>query len=138
MQQLLLPFFIAIALFATNSQAISQCTDGESTFELVVNTDAWAYEMYYELTPVDVECGVGEELISGGNVDVGCGNTGNGATGYTYANYDSQVTDLICLATNSQVVLHHTDSYGDGGTDFYVLVDGVQTEFLDGSGTGDT
>ena len=44
---------------------------------------------------------------------------------------------MICLTTNTQVVLHHTDSYGDGGTDFYVLVDGIEVQFLDGSGYGD-
>ena len=68
-------------------------------------------------------------------MNVGCGNTGNGTPGYNYADNDTQITDLICLTTNSQVVLHHTDSYGDGGTDFYVLVDGVQKcSSLDGSG----
>ena len=236
MQKLLLPLFVACALFATLNDATAQCADGESTFELIVVTDAWAYEMYYELTPVDVECGGnlvasgvagassacladgcyivngfdsygdgwngdlmtitdedGNEVLSwdgppidigsvefclggddpidtptcsdvsidisggswpseiswnivsadnlyysGGNVNVGCGNTGNGSPGYTYEDNGSQLTDLICLTTNSQVVLHHTDSYGDGGTDFYVLVDGVQTQLLDGSGYGDT
>ena len=234
MQKLYLPIFVAFAIFATVIESNAQCADGESSFELIVDTDAWAYEMYYELTPVDVECGgnivasgvsgaysacidngcytvngfdsygdgwnddimtvtdsdgnvllswVGPETdigsvelcidntvdptacsevsidisggswpsevswnivggnelyYSGGNIDVGCGNTGNGTPGYTYYDNDAQITDMICLTTNSQVVLHHTDSYGDGGTDFYVLVDGIEVQFLDGSGYGDT
>ena len=137
MQKLLLPLFVAFAIFATTSDAYAQCADGESTFELIVATDAWAYEMYYELTPTEVECGEGEVLMSGGNPDVGCGNTGNGTPGYTYGNNQTVVSEIICVTTNSQVVLHHTDSYGDGGTDFYVLIDGVQTQYLDGSGYGD-
>ena len=236
MQKLFLPLFVAFAFFATLNDASAQCADGESTFELIVTTDGWAYEMYYELTPVDVDCGgnvvasgvagassacladgcytvngydsygdgwngdvmtitdadgndvlswdgppvdigsvelclggddpidppacsdvsidisggswpsevswnivdVDNFYYSGGNINVGCGNIGSGMPGYTYVDNDSQITDLICLTTNSQVVLHHTDSYGDGGTDFYVLVDGVQTQLLEGSGYGNT
>ena len=124
-------------MFAVAMEFYAQCDEGESTFQIIVDTDAWAYEMYYELTPVEIECG-GEGLIfSGGNLDVGCSNEGGGTAGYTYYNNDTQVTDLICLTTNSQVVLHYTDSFGDGGTDFYVLVDGVEVQFLEGSGYGD-
>ncbi|GEM_PF-172137 len=236
MQKLFLSLFVAFALLATLNDVSAQCAEGESAFELIVTTDPWAYEMYFELTPVGVECGdnlvasgvagsssacladgcysvngfdsygdgwngdvmniidsygntvltwdgpavdigsvefclAGDEPIeppacsdisidisggdwpseiswnivdnenlycSGGNINVGCGNSGNGTPGYTYGDSDSQITDLICLTTNSQVVLHHSDSYGDGGTDFYVLIDGVETQFLDGSGYGDT
>jgi len=137
MQKLSLSIFVAFSMFAVAMEFYAQCDEGESTFQIIVDTDAWAYEMYYELTPVEIECG-GEGLIfSGGNLDVGCSNEGGGTAGYTYYNNDTQVTDLICLTTNSQVVLHYTDSFGDGGTDFYVLVDGVEVQFLEGSGYGD-
>ena len=52
--------------FAADFSAKAQCDDGEVLVEFIVDTDAWAYEMYWELVPGGVECGVGESLMSGG------------------------------------------------------------------------
>ena len=136
MQKLIGPFFAAVMFFAADFSAKAQCDDGEVLVEFIVDTDAWAYEMYWELVPGGVECGVGESLMSGGNVDVGCSIEGGGVPGYTYGNNEVQATDAICVAEGSQLTLYHVDSYGDGGTDFYVLINGVEVDFLDGTGNG--
>ena len=97
MQKLYLPIFVAFAIFATVIESNAQCADGESSFELIVDTDAWAYEMYYELTPVDVECG--------GNI-VALGVSG------AY----SACIDNGCYTVNG------FDSYGDGWNDDIMTV----------------
>jgi hypothetical protein len=139
MQKLILPFFVVLSLLATPFISNAQCADGELTVEIIVNTDNWAGELYWELVPSGQLCGEGEVLLSGGNVNVGCDFDGGGATaGPEYWNNDSFISDMTCATSGTQLDLIHVDDYGDGGTDFIVLVDGVQTQFLDGSGYGET
>ena len=79
-------------MFATVIESYAQCDEGESSLELIVVTDPWAYEMYYELTPVDVECG--------GNI------VASGVSGAYSACIDNG-----CYTVNG------FDSYGDGWND---------------------
>ena len=138
MQNLIFTFFIACALLISNT-LWSQCASDESTVQIVILTDAWGYELYWELVPQGQLCGEAPVLLSGGNMDVGCDGLGMGASdGISYPSNGTFVSDLICVATDTQLDLIYVDSYGDGGGDFVVLINGEQTENLDGTGFGNT
>ena len=138
MQKLVSTIFISIALLVSNA-TLSQCGPDESTVQIVILTDAWGYELYWELVPQGQICGEAPVLLSGGNMGVGCDGNGMGASdGFTYADNGTFVSDLICVATDSQLDLIYVDSYGDGGGDFLVLINGTQTTSLDGTGFGNT
>lgn len=136
MQKLIVPFLFAIALI--NAQTtFSQCADGETSVQFIVTTDNWGYETYYEVVSSGQTCGEGEVLIAGGNMDVGCDGTGTGASeAETMANNTYYITDEICVADSSQIDIIHVDSYGDGGADFYLLLDGVESGYYEGTGVG--
>ncbi|MDE0872006.1 MAG: hypothetical protein OSA37_08825, partial [Flavobacteriales bacterium] len=51
--------------FLTNSHA--QCEAGEVSIEWTIFTDAWGYEMYWEIAPSGLGCGAMEFIASGGN-----------------------------------------------------------------------
>jgi hypothetical protein len=139
MQKLILPLFFVFSILVTPSNSNAQCADGESAIEIIVDTDAWAYELYWELVPADQPCGEGEVLFSGGNVDVGCDFNGTGATaGYAYENNGIYLTDMICVTTDLSFDLIYVDNWGDGGTDFTVLINGVSTQEFVGYGFGET
>lgn len=138
MQNLIFTFFIACVLLISNT-LWSQCASDESTVQIVILTDAWGYELYWELVPQGQLCGEAPVLLSGGNMDVGCDGLGMGASdGISYPSNGTFVSDLICVATDTQLDLIYVDSYGDGGGDFVVLINGEQTENLDGTGFGNT
>ncbi|MBT6175113.1 MAG: T9SS type A sorting domain-containing protein [Flavobacteriales bacterium] len=137
MKKLIPTIFIALAMFSSGVLS-AQCADGESSVQIVIDTDDWGYEMYWELVPLDQTCGSAPVFLSGGNMDVGCDGDGAGASeGQAYANNQIFVSDIVCIATGSQVDLIHVDSYGDGGSDFTVLIDDMPTQYLDGGGYGD-
>ena len=138
MQKLIPSFFLAFALISSNT-TFSQCNPGESTVQIIIDTDAWGYEIYWELVPQGQTCGSAPVIMSGGNMGVGCdGNGLDASEGYIYESNSTFVSDLICAATDSQLDLIHVDSYGDGGSDFNVLIDGISTAYLDGTGYGNT
>ncbi len=63
----------------------AQCPAGEVEVTIDVNTDAWGYEVYWELVPSGNGCGNGT-IFSGGNSFVGCSGGGlqsaNAGSGY--------------------------------------------------------
>jgi hypothetical protein len=139
--QKLIPFFITGLFFisAFQTSSFSQCAEDESYVQLIVHTDDWAYELYWELVPVGQFCGEAEVLMSGGNEGVGCDFNGGGASeGENYANNTSYPTASVCVTTGSQLDVIFVDSYGDGGTDFTVLINGAQTAYFEGTGYGNT
>ncbi|MDE0722025.1 MAG: T9SS type A sorting domain-containing protein [Flavobacteriales bacterium] len=137
MKKLIPTLFIALAMFSSGVLS-AQCADGESAVQIVIDTDDWGYEMYWELVPLDQTCGSAPVLLSGGNMDVGCDGDGAGASeGQAYASNQIFVSDIVCVATGSQVDLIHVDSYGDGGSDFTVLINDMPTQYLYGGGYGD-
>ncbi|MGY8929594.1 MAG: hypothetical protein ACKVHK_07985, partial [Flavobacteriales bacterium] len=80
--------------------ALAQCADGESTVQIIIDTDAWGYEMYWELVSLDQTCGSAPVLLSGGNMDVGCDGDGTGASeGQAYASNQIFVSDIVCIAS---------------------------------------
>ena len=113
------------------------CPDGQSSFEMRIHTDAWGYELYWELSPEGEPCG-GDALYWGGNA-AGVGCDGEGISGAPEGNYASNATfilDTLCATPGETLTLHHVDSYGDGGTFFEVFADGVLNQSLPGTGDG--
>jgi hypothetical protein len=137
MKKLTPTLFIALAMFSSGALT-AQCAEGETAVQIVIDTDDWGYEMYWELVPLDQICGSAPVLLSGGNMDVGCDGDGTGASeGQAYASNQIFVSDLICIETGSQVDLIYVDSYGDGGSDFTVLINDIPTPSFDGEGYGE-
>ena len=137
MKKLTPTLFIALAMFSSGALT-AQCAEGESAVQILIDTDDWAYEMYWELVPLDQTCGSAPVLLSGGNMDVGCDGNGDGASeGLVYADNQIFLSDLVCVSTGSQVDLIYVDSYGDGGSAFTVLINDMPTQSFDGEGYGD-
>ena len=86
MQKFIFTLFVTFALLISNA-TLSQCSPDESTVQIVILTDAWGAELYWELVPLGQMCGEAPVLLSGGNMGVGCDGDGMGASsGFTYAN----------------------------------------------------
>lgn len=116
----------------------AQCPDGEVELELVVHTDAYAYEGYWEIVPSGNDCG-NETLASGGNTAVGC--NGAGDQDQTPGGYDSdmEITEgPWCVSDGVDFDLIYTDDWGDGGFDFDLYVNGYLIESISGTGLGGT
>ena len=68
-----LPIFVLSLALSFSLNLLSQCEEGETAIEFVIDTDTWGYEMYWELTPSGSGCGSADFLASGGNSEnVGC------------------------------------------------------------------
>ncbi|MGY8941500.1 MAG: hypothetical protein ACKVJH_05645 [Flavobacteriales bacterium] len=137
-KSLLSAVLFAATVFLTNSHA--QCEAGEVAIEWTITTDAWGYEMYWEMTPSGLGCGAVEFIASGGNsADVGCDGAGNNGSGGNYYGSNGQFTaGPFCVTDGASIDLIHVDSYGDGGSDFILMMDGVLSGIFDGTGYGNT
>ena len=113
------------------------CPDGQLPISLHLHTDAWGYEVYWELTPAGDACGVNTLAWGGNALNVGCDGEGiDGAEEGAYDSNASFIVDSVCVTPGDSITLHHVDSYGDGGTFFEVYGNGVLTHSLLGSGFG--
>ena len=58
----------------------AQCPVGQVEVGLVIRTDSWGHEGYWELHPMDSLCGdTNSRIAFGGNdIDVGCDGAGGG------------------------------------------------------------
>ena len=65
-------FWLCAALFSHH--AFAQCEGDSVSVSLDITTDAWGYDMYWELIPASGSCGDGAAVLWGGNPDVGGGN----------------------------------------------------------------
>ncbi len=116
----------------------SQCAPGEASVSIIVNTDTYGYEGYWELVPAGNACGTGT-IASGGNTAVGC--NGAGAQNQTpggYANNLQVNEGPYCLILGNQYDLIYTDDWGDGGFTFDITVNGYAITSFDGIGLGAT
>ena len=127
------PLLIASSLFCQD------CPEGQQPFALHIYTDAWGYELYWEMTPQDDDCGTNTLFWGGNALEVGCDGDGidEAPEGY-YDSYSTVVVDSICWTPEDSITLHHVDSYGDGGTYFEVFYVGVLQHSFQGTGTGNT
>ena len=133
-----LPIFVLSLALSFSLNLLSQCEEGETAIEFVIDTDTWGYEMYWELTPSGSGCGSADFLASGGNSEnVGCDGAGSdGSGGTTYGNNAIYVEGPFCFSTGEPLDLIHVDSYGDGGSRFDLVMDGVLSGIFNGTGAG--
>lgn len=128
-------FLIAIL---TSAISFSQCSVGEVEVTMVVNTDDYGYEGYWQLIPTGNACGTGT-IAEGGNTAVGCSGAGlQNQTPGGYANNQTFNEGPWCLLDGQQYDLVYTDDWGDGGFTFEIYVNGYQIETFDGIGLGAT
>ncbi len=115
-------FWLSAALFS--HQVFAQCEGDSVSVSLIIYTDSYPYEIYWELIPEGGSCGDGTAVLWGGNPDVGCGvdipGLGEVAYGYNTATY----SPTVCVAQGSELVLVQHDQFGDGGADFGVVLNG--------------
>ncbi|MBD3639178.1 MAG: T9SS type A sorting domain-containing protein [Crocinitomicaceae bacterium] len=126
------------ALLIISGQVYSQCGVGEGEVTLVVQTDDYGYEGYWQIVPSGNACGTGT-IDEGGNLTVGC--SGAGAQQQDpggYADNQTYNEGPWCLTLGNQYDLIYTDDWGDGGFHFEISVNGYQIESFEGIGLGGT
>ena len=125
----LIPLFVS--LFCLNI-TYSQCLAGEVKVTIVITTDGFASDGYWELVPATNACGVGT-IATGGNTNVGCAGGGAelGPTG-GYANGQVVTVGPWCVTEGEDYAIHYIDDYADGGFEFEVLVNGYEIEHFTG------
>jgi len=125
------------ALFCGLSGLFAQCETGYTAVTLVLDTDAWGYENYWEIVPAGSSCGTGTVASGGASDDVGCDGDGNGGSGGTVLPSNSILNaGPFCLLIGAEYDLIFVDSYGDGGLNFELYFDGVLGGIYNGSGDG--
>lgn len=131
-------FFSALAFFWLHSVAMAQCASDFVEVTFVLETDAWGYEVYWELYSEGGTCG-NSPILSGGNAaQVGCNGGGEqdatGGNGYP----NSTVIELepICLEAGVPLSLQYIDDYGDGGFTIQVYENGNFITLFEGTGNG--
>ena len=112
------------------------CSDDSLALSVVAFTDNWGYEAYWELIPGDGLCGDGTALLWGGNAEWGCGEGIEGLQSEVLLDNATTYSTTICVESGQDFVLTHRDSYGDGGTNFAVLVNGIELAFFEGTDFG--
>ncbi len=118
--------------------SLAQCGAGEVEVTMIVHTDDWGYEGYWQLLPSGNACGTGM-IDEGGNPAVGC--NGAGLQNQTPGGYGDNIQvneGPWCLLDGQQYDLVYTDDWGDGGFTFEIFVNGFQIETFDGIGLGAT
>ena len=86
-----------IAIVSSFCALSQECPDGQSPFEMRIHTDAWGYELYWELSPEGVPCGEGALYWGGNAADVGCDGEGiPEAPEGDYDSYTSFILDTLC------------------------------------------
>lgn len=127
-----------LAFFGVIAGANAQCPAGELAVTVDVTTDAYGYELYWEVTPDGSDCGV-NTLFSFGNTAVACG--GGGLQAQTPGGYGDNVTvteDLGCMVEGTCVNVYTVDDWGDGGNTIQFYVEGIVADVINCSGTNDT
>ena len=112
------PILIILSLLGIASQANAQCSAGETEVFIDVVTDAFGYEVYWELVPTGQSCG-GTTIFTGGNTNVGCSGGGlqlQAAGGY--GNSTTTTEGGFCLTIGNSYDIIAVDDWGDGGTCF--------------------
>ena len=132
-------WLLAAAVFvltASSFQGQPPCGEDSLSLTVSVATDAWGYEMYWELLGEGSVCGDGSALAWGGNPEVGCGDGVVGLPGEVYGNNLNVVSPAVCVANGEPLTLIHRDSYGDGGSQFVVNLSGMAAFAFSGTDSG--
>lgn len=116
--------FTFLLVFCSIYFTQAQCNSNELEVSILVETDAYGYEIYWELLPEGNDCG-DNALFSGGNSDVGCTGGGNeNQNPGGYPNNTSITEGPWCLAEGQDYVINSIDDWGDGGTEYTVTISG--------------
>ncbi len=109
-----------LAFFGLNSAANAQCPGGQVEVSIDVTTDAWGYELYWELVPSGDSCGSPNAIGQFGNPNVGCGGGGLqvAAGGAGYASNATATEGPFCLVIGQDYDILAVDDWGDGGHTF--------------------
>lgn len=128
-------YLIALMILLVNS-SFAQCISGQRSVSLLVTSDAYGYEGYWELTTSANSCGV-QTIAWGGNQTVGCTSGSQNQNPSGYANNTVFTEGPWCLNDGAYYTIHYRDDWGDGGFHFRILIDGlISQEFSDmGLGT---
>ncbi|MFT5822238.1 MAG: hypothetical protein ACI8ZM_003494 [Crocinitomix sp.] len=122
----------------SSTYSYSQCDVSEGEVTIVVSTDNYGSEGYWQLLPSGNDCGTGT-IFEGGNDLVGCDGAGdqdNPPGGYP--NNDEITEGEWCLPLGSNYDIIYTDDWGDGGFSFEVYVNDYQIASFVGIGLGGT
>ena len=113
-------YLIALLILLVNS-SFAQCISGQRSVSLVVTTDDYGYEGYWELTSSANTCG-NLTIANGGNLTVGCtaGTQNQDPSGY--ANNTVYNEGPWCLTDGAFYTIHYRDDWGDGGFQFRILI----------------
>lgn len=129
---------LSLTFLLISTQLFAQCELGEVETNLNLYTDAWGYELYWEIVPSGNDCGDGTILSGGNDTQVGC--TGGGEQDATGGNgYGSNITiqiDAFCLVEGMMYDFIFVDDWGDGGMTIEMFENGLFSHFWQGSGAG--
>ena len=130
--------FLVSWLCLIQSQAQLACGADSTLIGVVVTTDGYGGELYWELVPIDGTCGDGSALFWGGDPQGACGEAVDGLDSEEGAYENNAViqTEGLCVSSSDSLVLVHRDDYGDGGTQFLVTFDGGEALQFQGTGSG--
>jgi len=119
-----------------SSFAVAQCETDEVEVTIVISTDDYGYEAYWQLFPASSTCGT-NTIATGGNLTIGC--EGGGLEIQEPSGYGDNITVTegpFCLTAGDSFSIFYVDDWGDGGFGFDVLVNGYQTaSFYEPTGT---
>jgi hypothetical protein len=134
MKYILLTILFTIAIVGVKGQ----CNIGEVEVEIIVHTDDYGYEAFWELIPNGNNCGTGT-IAQGGNLTVGCSGAGLQAQEPSGYGDNMQITEgPWCLTEGALYDLVYVDDWGDGGFAFDIVVNGYIVQSFDGVGLGAT
>ena len=138
MKKIVVLAILVLLIGSVQSQAQNSCGADSTLLGVAIATDAWGYEVYWELSGLNGECGDGTALAWGGNADAACGEGLDGLQSETGVYESNAVLEVeaFCVASTDSLVLIHKDNYGDGGTQFVLTFDGVEALQFQGTGSG--
>lgn len=116
---------LSCSLLLTAASLRAQCPTGEAEVTIVVNTDAYGYETYWEFTPFGDPCGT-NTVFAGGNPNMDCGFGGaQDQQQGGYGNNAAITEGPWCLPIGAGYTIWSIDDWGDGHPTYQVYVDGV-------------
>ncbi|MBN4081810.1 T9SS type A sorting domain-containing protein [bacterium AH-315-C07] len=130
---------LSFALFFIVNNVNAQCASGEVEVFLIVSTDNFGSEIYWEIVPSGNSCGNGT-VDFGGNSAVGCDGGGSNAGSNNpgkpggYGDGVTATEGPWCLTDGDDFDIISVDEYGDGGAKFEVKVEGYSLYEFKASG----
>src|SRR5688500_12891156 len=137
MKKHLLSPLLLIAFIVSSMAVSAQCLVGEVEVSLVIETDNYGNELYWQLVPQGNACGVGQ-IASGGNSAVGCNGRGDELSPPGgYGDNTTVNAGPWCLTTGNTYALLMIDDWDDGANHFGIISNGYQMhDYTTHGGTG--